>query len=437
MQAGFAKVDITPISGLELAGFGPFLQRRAEGVHIPLYARAAALADWPKPPIVILAVDLLGLEAQIVAEIKQRVCEERDLPAERILVHCTHTHSSPATVRLIGWGQVDLDYVRALSSYLAEAASCACENLEEVEVGWLRRPIAGLSYNRVGRSGPAEDPGTVPRHAEALAFVHRSVVRGVLVHWSCQPIVLSEHCRLYSGDWPGAAMLRIEESIPGSVSLFLQGSCGEVLPVYNHEPADLAVAHAEELGLSLAAEVLGGLESVEALAEERLSVSLRTVAFPHRVYTEEEVSAWRRAGLLRVGELPASRREGYKRFYQEAGAQALHNIRLFAQGQLAESYRGPLHRLAVGPLVMVAHPFDMYYSLAQRVLRQHHGPDRLWLVGFSNDSAGHAAPREQMRPKSQDKSAMYAHYIGGRLPYAADMPDRLVEELLASARDTP
>jgi hypothetical protein len=158
------------------------------------------------------------------------------------------------------------------------------------------------------------------------------------------------------------------------------------------------------------------------------------VEFPHRVYTIDEVQAWRRTGLARVAELPPKRREEYVRFYQEAGALALHNIRLFEHGELPATYRGPLQRLEIGPVVLVAHPFDMYYRLALQVLRQHQGGDYLWLVGFGNDCAGHAAPREQMRPKSHDKSALHAHYIRGWLPYAPEMPDRLVAELLASAR---
>ena len=60
MEAGFAKVDITPRVGVELAGFGPFLHRRATDVRDRLFARAMAVADGDSRSVIVSAA-LVGL----------------------------------------------------------------------------------------------------------------------------------------------------------------------------------------------------------------------------------------------------------------------------------------------------------------------------------------------------------------------------------------
>ena len=43
MLLGCCKVDITPRVGVELAGFGPFINRHSIGVRLPLSAEPAPL----------------------------------------------------------------------------------------------------------------------------------------------------------------------------------------------------------------------------------------------------------------------------------------------------------------------------------------------------------------------------------------------------------
>src|SRR5262245_18202660 len=68
LQAGFGEADITPSVGKDakpvfLAGFGQ--NRKATGVHDPIMARAAVLADG-KRKIALVSVDLIGLSLEVV-----------------------------------------------------------------------------------------------------------------------------------------------------------------------------------------------------------------------------------------------------------------------------------------------------------------------------------------------------------------------------------
>ncbi len=131
MQAGFAKVDITPRVGVELAGFGPFLHRRAIDVRDRLFARAMAVAD-DESRWVIVSADLVGLGADTVARARELLAESTGIAPGRVMLHATHTHSGPAVVGyLIGWGEPDVPYLERLPHLLARAARDALADLAD------------------------------------------------------------------------------------------------------------------------------------------------------------------------------------------------------------------------------------------------------------------------------------------------------------------
>jgi hypothetical protein len=71
-RAGFAKVPITPPLGVELAGYGVYLGRRATEVHDDLFARALALEDDEGERVLLLSLDLLGLSWELNEAIAAR-----------------------------------------------------------------------------------------------------------------------------------------------------------------------------------------------------------------------------------------------------------------------------------------------------------------------------------------------------------------------------
>jgi hypothetical protein len=58
-RAGFGKVVITPLLGVELCGYCVFLQRRATTVHDDLFARALLLEDDTCGRVLLLSLDLV------------------------------------------------------------------------------------------------------------------------------------------------------------------------------------------------------------------------------------------------------------------------------------------------------------------------------------------------------------------------------------------
>ena len=110
MQFGFAKVDITPRVGVGLYGYGAYLCRFSDRVRDRLYARAMAVSDGGET-VVVVSCDLVGVEGSVTEEVRERVAERTGLPADHILVHCTHTHCGPRTKYGIGQGMRDEPYM--------------------------------------------------------------------------------------------------------------------------------------------------------------------------------------------------------------------------------------------------------------------------------------------------------------------------------------
>ena len=66
---GYGQRELTPPMGVELSGYGYFLERRCDAVEDPLYARAIAFRRQGSTQVVINC-DLLGLGAWMVDAVR-------------------------------------------------------------------------------------------------------------------------------------------------------------------------------------------------------------------------------------------------------------------------------------------------------------------------------------------------------------------------------
>ena len=89
LQAGFARVDVTPPSGIAINGY--FVPRIADGVRDPLEINCLALACG-ESKVVLLSMDNTGISNEVLADIFTSVCQATGLPKEAIFIHSTHLH---------------------------------------------------------------------------------------------------------------------------------------------------------------------------------------------------------------------------------------------------------------------------------------------------------------------------------------------------------
>src|ERR1043166_4024429 len=122
-------MDITPRVGVELCGFGPYLNRHSTRVIEPLFARAMAVEQegerW-----VLMSADLIAFNPKLTGQIRALVGKATGLRDDQIMLHATHTHCGPCTIpELIGWGDPDDLYLESLPRFVAKACVDAINDL--------------------------------------------------------------------------------------------------------------------------------------------------------------------------------------------------------------------------------------------------------------------------------------------------------------------
>lgn len=131
--AGAVQVDITPRE-LPVIVSGYFLERTADTVRDPLYARAFVLDDGTSR-VAICVVDTLFMPRELVDKAKHSASEKTGIGVENMLVSATHTHTAPSVAGALGTG-VDENYRKFLPGKIAEAIELAHERLEPARIGW-------------------------------------------------------------------------------------------------------------------------------------------------------------------------------------------------------------------------------------------------------------------------------------------------------------
>lgn len=93
LQAGVARVDITPWEGVQLAGdVGRY--RPAKYVLDPLFVRAIVL-ETAECKVCILAADLCVPVRKYLDRVRQAAAERLGIKPQAIIAHLTQTHSAP------------------------------------------------------------------------------------------------------------------------------------------------------------------------------------------------------------------------------------------------------------------------------------------------------------------------------------------------------
>ena len=231
ITAGVEQADITPPVGVDLCGYGN-RPGPSSGVHDPLMAKALHIADGERH-ILLLACDLVGLHHDDVASIRREIRDRTGIPAEGIMVGCSHTHAGPATRCIRYLGNPDPDYVEKLHRILIDVAVKAWKASRPARLGRARIPL-DIGVNRRRQSDgktvlAANAGGVTDPHADIL-FVDTAdgaPMARVFLH-AAHAVALGGDNTEISADWPGAARHTLQSLVPGVTGLFLQGCCGNI-----------------------------------------------------------------------------------------------------------------------------------------------------------------------------------------------------------------
>jgi putative membrane-bound dehydrogenase-like protein len=411
-QVGFAKVDITPEYPIRLNGFG---NRRAEseGVSQPIFARAMAISQADGSPLVVVAIDNLGIRLTHVDKVARRLKRSRQLPRQNFVLTFTHSHCAPKvsgacdnifsqTIPAEHQQRID-QYTGELVDAITASAQQAIDSRQPSTLGWSVGTV-GFAKNRRTPGGPVDHdlPTLVVRDAESKQ------VRGVYVSYACHCVTL--RFNKISGDWAGYAAEMIERQFPGSVALVSIGAGSDQNPT-EVTPDDIQIAQRQ--GTEIASEV------------ERLAAGQqRSVAGAVR-------ASWQRIDLP-LNQLP-TREQLIEIAEQGARPTDRHN----ASTQIARLDRGeellsaidyPIQTWAFGDslcITFLAGEVCVDYALR---LKRELDATRFWLITYSNDFCSYIPSERLVREGGYGG--------GGETPYfalpttlAAGLEQRIVDEV--------
>lgn len=439
MLAGAATADITPGVGIAMGGYGARVGV-SRGIHHPLLVRALVLSDGGVD-IAIAVCDLLGVSASLAAAARRLIALEAGIPAERVLVAATHTHSGPAAVT----SRDGAEYLAVTARTIAGAVLMAKRALTPVTLKLGTAEVTTISQNRRDPAGPIEPTARVllaapPAPAPPVA---------TLVSYACHSTVF-EHDNLdYSPDFPGAMARAVEREV-GGTAIYLQGAAGDINPVWmRHDPAEV-----ERVGGILGAAATRVVHELRPAGEGQWGINLswsEEVPAPVGAGDAVVLDGVALAGASRVLELErrpsrptdeidaeladlrrtidaAATTEARRRAVARRNEVAVE--RQFAAGADA---RRPTQRVEVQALrispscAIVALPGEFFVEIGAGI-RARSGFDHLLVAGYANGMIGYVPTEEAFTHGGYEVG-------GARFPAtaAATISDAAVE-LLASLR---
>lgn len=424
---GTGRTVITPPEGIELCGYGPYLERRATAVHQDLFCTALALSDGDRV-FVWVSNDLVWTDRSLVDETHRVVRGRYGLDPARVVITNTHTHSGPATTKTVAWGKWDEAYTAGLPTLFADAIGRAVSNLEPGRIGFGRTPVPNLSVNRVDEGGEADAEALLMRIDNA-----RGRMRAAAVNFGAHPVSLGADT-VVCGDYPADAIGKMEAKRDGLRALFFQGSCGDLNCRGFGEGMDVLKAN----GSLLLDHVLPALDEIATDPEVDLDGDAFEVALPteipDRATLEVELKGCR--DRLEAAERSA---EGdaacdadpadWRRLRFEADWRA-HRLGLL-DGPHPQRLELRVSWLRINDAVLIAHPLELFLTYGKQVQTASPYPHTM-VIGYANETAGYLA-----RPQDFDQegfgwyAAVFAPRICRHLPFEPDAGTVFRDHLIA------
>ena len=406
LQAGVARVDITPPLGLPV---GCWAARRclARGVREPLVAQALVLSDGERTAALV-TMDLVFAGRDLTDAVRARVQELTRIPPEAVLVHASHNHSAPSLSR--GSGVAGLQdapgfepYTAVLPDLVSGAVFAAHARLRPARVGSAVAHAPGLSGNRVQHEKPVDDAVTVIRVDDAGGAPLASIV-GFTAH----PITVGGITTEWDAEYPAPLRVAVEAALPGVECLFVQGCAGDVAPFDdwwfgNWEASRHSYERRDWLGAKLAEVALEAHARAETSTDARVAAGSEWLDLRRRRhgYTSDELR-----------EATARWEAGPQTQWPETWSEEVHTMT--SAQQFPSSYmwgaltmyadmleradvpvRTEIQALAVGDAAIAANSFELFNEPGSRIRAASPFPTTI-AAAYTNDYLGYLPTSEDL-----------------------------------------
>ncbi len=411
LLAGYAERDITPPLGVEMTGYGYYLERRARSVLDPLKVRALAVQSGGRR-LLLASCDLLSLSVPFSDALRERIAGMLHLERPAVFLACTHTHSGPACHPLHALGEVDAAYLAKIEELVPLAAAAAAADLQPASLSFSTPTGEPIGFNRRNGAFHPIDP------VLKLAAFARARDRLLLLNYACHPVTLGCGTEV-SADWPGALVRYAERG--GARAVCFQGFCGDINPVTSINRGGPGTSEDLELyGGLLWARAMKADRNATVVENPAIAAAEARIRLPLSVPGEEQIEAERAAFAEEM-----AGRSATVRFIEEWAEEALRRRREVSRAPFVDNV--PIQAAAVGPVRILALPGEVFCEYG---LRLQSGGGPLFSFGCCGGNVGYL-PTAAAYDTPGDYACYVAPRVYGLFPFERGIEDLLLTECAA------
>ncbi len=406
LRVGAAAVDVNPTL-FPVRVNGMVEERTATGAADTLMARALVLADG-KEQLAIVVVDNLMMPRALLDDAKERASQATGIPANRMLISATHTHSAPSAMPCLG-SRVDPAYAEFLPGQIARSIMEAHKALQPAEIGWtvvtdeqhnhcrrwifrpdrmITDPFGDVnvrahmhpgyqSPNHIGPSGPADTDLTL-LSIRTLEGKPLAVLANYAMHYRGSPLISGDFCGRFGAKL--GELIGVDAHGGSFVGIMSQGTSGDSMWMDYNQPASAATL--DEYTEEVARVAWEGYQKIEYRGDISLAMAETTLTLGRRVPSAERLK-WARETVAEIGDrLPRGWTEVYA-----FEAIDLHNT---------PTVELKLQAVRIGGLGITAIP-DEVYGITGLKIKGRSPLQPTMNIELANGAEGYIPPPEQHR----------------------------------------
>ena len=360
---GASRETITPSLGIYLGGY-PFPDRFATSVNDDLTVTAFSFR-YGDARSMLVSETLTCLDETICSEIRCKIEAETNIPAQNIIIHTTHTHSSPVTFTSDGWGVADRKYLdEIVIPRTILAAKAAVDNEQLVRMGIAQ----GNSLVGVNRREPSLikngiklgiwEHGCFDPKMTVVSFKNEvGDCVGNIIHYGCHATGCGASLEI-TRDWPGIMTDRVEE-ISGGLTAFINGPEGDVGPRLSNgrTTGEGDIGYMKEQGALAAHDAVEIFKSIDVYRDVEMKCISRKIQLPLEPLMSREEAENKLSEVQVVSGITLRTANIYKEI-----------IKMHDEGRGNLEFRDHQQTaIRVGEVAFVAHPFETFSEIGLRI----------------------------------------------------------------------
>lgn len=246
VSAAAVSLDISPKKPIQMAGFSLRKGGRNEGFYEPIRCKILVLDD-SSTKVAFVTGDISGWPRPIIDAVRAHLSQKYGMEPAQILLNASHNHEGP--------GFRDPTY----PEYSGEVQAKVLAGLDEC-LGRMKpaRIFFGRGQCHIGVNRRLPDRyGYVSMRINKYGVVDPELIVLKVIGLDGKPIaVLTNYaCHLTTtgtfqmgSDYAGVGLRMLEDELPGTVGLFLQGTAGDIKPNVPRKDAPLEFDRNMETG---------------------------------------------------------------------------------------------------------------------------------------------------------------------------------------------